>query len=101
MLADARNAQLEDRKMTRDTPNKHHQILVKKHVFLALFGARLDIHLKIMQMAREWCIFCKKRVFARQSEDGQLKRKPCKIHEFLHLFSWPGRNTQENQDILA
>ena len=59
MLADARSAQLEDRKMTRDTPNKHHQKLVKKRVCLALFGARLDIHLKIMQTAREWCTFYK------------------------------------------
>ena len=84
MLADARSAQLEDRKMTRDTPNKHHQKLVKKRVFLALFGARLDIHLKIMQTAREWDTFYKKRIFARQSENSQLK---CKTYPNLCVFA--------------
>ena len=51
MLADARSAQLEDRKMARDRPNTHHQKPVKKHVVLALFGARLGVHLKNKQTA--------------------------------------------------
>ena len=74
--------------MTRDMPNKHHQKLVKKYVFLAFFGTRLDIHLKNMQTAREWCTFKKKRTFAREFENDQLKYKTllniCVFVPFFH-----------------
>ena len=61
MLADARSAQLEDRKMTRDTPNTHHQKLVNKYLLLALFGARLDITSKSCKRLESGALFIKAR----------------------------------------
>ena len=44
-LAQARSAQLEDRKMTRDAPTTYQHRPVNKYFLLALFGARLDKNL--------------------------------------------------------